>query len=240
MSVIKVSLLPFASNTSGSDVFYLANNLSPRKLTIDRLLEFFNTTSGCINKVNSITTIDNTTTLSYIDMGLGNVTNIKPLTALNNLSGNVTIQGVENIIDVHSSNNIITLSISANNSLDFSKVSGDWASQSGLLGALSALGCKLTPIYLNYNNSLVLNESHISCLWIDADFVFNTQLSLPSFDAPIGSYIKVRQRGAGLVTIIQGDANTSITTPNGVWNTTDGPGTRIQLVSLGNNKWEFK
>ena len=204
MSVIKVSLLPFASNTSGSDVFYLANNLSPRKLTIDRLLEFFNTTSGCINKVNSITTIDNTTTLSYIDMGLGNVTNIKPLTALNNLSGNVTIQGVENIIDV------------------------------------SALGCKLTPIYLNYNNSLVLNESHISCLWIDADFVFNTQLSLPSFDAPIGSYIKVRQRGAGLVTIIQGDANTSITTPNGVWNTTDGPGTRIQLVSLGNNKWEFK
>ena len=77
-------------------------------------------------------------------------------------------------------------------------------------------------------------------LWVEADFSSTTNLLLPSLNASVGSMIEIRQKGLGQIGVVSGDAYTFINTPYGTWDVTNGAGTRIQLVCLGDNVWEFK
>lgn len=243
MAGTKVSELNAASSISNTDLFYIVNNGSPRNISISALSDFVKTHTNLINNINDITTTNNSITITSNTVGLGNVPNVNPVTSVNALHGNLNITGNTSQINVITSNtsNSITIAIDSNFTIPFSKISGAWEDNASLLSGLASVGAEMAPRTVNSSsNSYSLVLSDLNLLWINADFMSNTELTISSINAPVGALLEVRQAGSGQVTVINGDANTLINYPYGTWSWTNGVGTRIQLVSLGANAWEYK
>lgn len=240
MAGTKVSLLNNATDLQDTDVLYIVNNSNPRKLSLGALNDYVLTNTGAINVINGVNSINNAITLTKSNIGLSNVPNISPVTSINTFNGNLQILGSTQEIDIDNTGSTITLSINPNFSLDFSKITGTWQDQPSVSSALSSVGVQSSPISLNANTSLVLDNEHSLCLWVDCNFQSNTAVLLSDFNPVIGTLIELRQAGLGTVTVQPLDGNEFIFYPYGTWSHTNGIGTRIQIVCIGNNHWEFK
>ena len=241
MAGTKISQLAPASNVIASDVLYLVNNGNPRKITLENLFTFLKSHTEVIVTLNGHGASNNALTLTKADIILDQVPNVSPVTTLNGANGAVNILGASNQLSITNVGKNITVGVANTFNLDFSKVSGNWQDNPSLSTALSNLGAQTLPRTLNSSSSSLdlIIEDTIS-LWVEADFTGTTNLTLPSLNASIGAMIEVRQKGLGVIGILSGDAYTFINTPYGTWDVTRGVGTRIQLVHLGDNVWEFK
>ena len=243
MAGTKVSQLPFANDPSANDITYIVNSGNSRQISLGELTNYLLTNSNVVTSVNGIIASNNAITVTKADVGLGNVPNVIPVTSLNTLTGNASIVGTTSQINISVSNEDIIMSIDPSYTLDFSHITGDWTSQSGLVSALSTIGLQTPPREININTSLALESSDISALWVDCNFENNTSVVLTPLNIAVGALIELRQAGNGIITVVPGlgASNTYplINIPVGAFGFTNGIGTRIQISSLGGNTWEF-
>jgi hypothetical protein len=195
---------------------------------------------GFVKTINGISTTNGAITLTKTDVGLTNVPNVNPVQTINSLNGTVTVAAGADII-VASSGSTITVGVNPNIEIDFSQITGDISSNTPLSVALAGVGVQTAPRTINTSTgNTLLQLSDTSAVWVNADFGNDTTLMLPNLNAPVGALIEVRQAGLGKLTIMPQSVETVISTPIGSWTTTNGAGTRIQIVHVGGNVWEFK
>jgi hypothetical protein len=240
MAGTRLSLLNSATTLLNTDFTYLVNNGSPRKLTLQKLIEFISSQTEFVKTINGVSATENILTLTKANIGLGDVPNTNPVTSLNTVKGDITLSGATNKIDITISDHTFTFTVSPNFTLDWSKLTGSWVTQTALATTLSNLGAQIDIRVVDSSSGVALILDDIKRTWVDANFLTDTELTLSAIGASAGAMIEIRQKGAGKVTVVSGDAYTFINTPYGTWSQTNGVGTRIQLVCLGNNVWEFK
>ena len=236
MSGVKVSELTNASALSITDLLYLVNSGNPRKLTLNDLILFFKAQTGLTVSVNGIASVNNAITLDKASLALGNVPNVNPVTSLNALSGAAVLVSDGSLVVSVSGQNI-SFKVNPEFTLDWSKLTGSWETQAQLAAALASVGVQLTP---RTTSTTVVLSDDILRQWVNVDVAVETQMIVPSsMNAAIGALIEFRQIGQGAVTVT-GDAISLVTQPVGSKYKTTGIGSRIQIVSLGGNAWEFK
>jgi hypothetical protein len=240
MTASKVSEMLAATSPATTDLLYLVNSGNPRKITLGSLADFLTSAKTFVTSVNTLTGVNGAVTLTKSDIGLGNVPNVNPVTTLNSLSGAALIAAGDGL-SVTIVGQTITIAVS-DLTLDWSALTGDWTSQTALATALANVGVQIAPRTIDSSSAdLLLTITDCTRQWVDVDFTVPTQLILPTMSAPLGSMIELRQASAdGVVTVTAQDGGTVINQPANTFYATAGLGTRIQLVSLGSNAWEFR
>lgn len=248
MAGSKVSELLASSALTDTDLFYVVNGGNPRKLTVSALTSHLVNNKGVVTSINGKTATTGTVTLVKSDLGLGNVPNVNPVTTLNTLSGAVVITAGANAT-VQTDGNNIAVGVSPNLTLDWGKVTGDLSSNITLLAALAQLGLQEPPRQVVIDGTetqeqleakLLLSSTDVSVHWVNVTSTTDVVMYIPSGDVPVGSLLEIRQAGSGRVTVNTLSIPVSITQPFGTTFQTNGVGTRIQLVSLGNDAWEYR
>lgn len=242
MAGIKVSDLSVASGIAETDLLYLVNSGNPRKATLLQMLTYL-LSKKVVTSINGVDGDGNgVVNLTPANLGLGNVTN-----AL----GAVSVNGVEGVLNITASTGITVTGDNAAKTvhvdataleLPFSQITGDpVADNPALAAALASVGVQLVTRLINAGTgSLDLTIQDIQRPWVDVDFTTPTSVRIPNaVNAPVGAVIEVRQEGTGVVTIV-GDSIQIVNQRPGVRYTTEGRGTRIQVVSLGTQAWEYR
>lgn len=238
MAGTKVSQLADAADIGLSDLLYLVNSSSPRKLTLQSLINFL-TSQHFITSINGLQVSDGSLEMTKSDIGLANVPNVNPVTTLNTLSGLVNIVGDSDIsVDVVGSN--INLSFANTLSIPFSKLTGDISDNPALAAALATVGIQQPSREINPSTSTALEALDASRLWVNVVYGTPVTLTLSALNLPEGAIIEIRQGGSGAVSVTEGDGATTIQRPDSIMDVTAGIGSRIQLISLGGNAWEFR
>lgn len=239
MAGTKVSELQEATLLEDTDLLYVVNSGSPRKSILNTLYSWL-IGKGVVNSISGVTTTNGNVNLTSTEVGLGNVPNVNPVETINTLSGDVTLSAGSNIT-FNTIGNDINVNVDPALQIGFSNISGTWSDNTSLAVILASLGAQTAPRTINVgtgNTDLLLSDT--SAIWVNADFGVDTTLQLGEIGAPEGAMIEIRQAGVGKIDVAAATGLVFITTPTGTWNITDGQGTRIQIVSLGNNQWEFK
>ena len=207
MSTIKVSDLAPATNLAGADIFYVVNGGNPRKMSLDSLILYIKTNIALALSVNSVLAINNAITLSKYDIGLGNVPNVVPVVSINGLSNAVNLSAADTTLLMTTAGQAVSFAVNPNFTLDWSKLTGNFSSQSALASALASVGVQQAPRATSLND-IVAND--FLRQWVDVDVTTATQMTLPgNMNAPIGALIEFRQKGAGTVTAV-GDAISTV------------------------------
>jgi len=248
MAGSKVSELLASSALGDNDLLYVVNSGNPRKLTVSALTSHLVNVEGVATSVNGKTATDGAITLVKGDLALGNVPNVNPVTTLNALSGAVVITpGANATVQVQDNN--IAVGVSPDLTLDWGKVTGDLSSNITLTAALAQLGLQNPPrqvVIDGYETQeqleakRLLLDTDVSAHWVNVNSTVDVVMSIPLADVPVGSLLEIRQAGTGKVSVNTLALQVAISQPFGTTVQTNGVGTRIQLVSLGNNAWEYR
>ena len=239
MSGTKVSQLGVASSPADADLLYLVNGGNPRNFSLVALLTWLKS-KGVPVSVNAQSVTDGALVLTKTDLGLDNVTNVKGTTTTNGLEGDVVIDGVAGVtVTPNGSTNHLTIDPSGI-SIPFTQLTGVPTDNSALASVLASVGVQIPVRTVNSGSGVNLAITDVQRPWVDADFVGDTQLKIPdTVNAPVGAVIEIRQAGVGKITLT-GDVFTIVNVRFGTVFSTNGQGTRIQVVSLGGQAWEFR
>lgn len=235
MTGVKVSALSPATAPGLQDSTYLVNGGNPRNLTLGALITFLES-QGLVASVNGHAGVAGAVTLVKSDVGLGNVPNVNPVVSLNSLAGAVTLAGGSGIT-LTIQGNIVTISIGTLQ-IPWGSMTGTLANQADLSAVLASVGIQQgIRAVTAAGNFLPADPSN---LWVSVNSSTPVSMNMPvGVGQVIGSLIEIRQAGAGIVAITS-DLGVVIFTPNGSLTTTGGIGTRLQLVCIGTDAWEYR
>ena len=241
MAGTKVSQLEVASNVDADDLFYIVNNGAPRKITTASVATIVRSLAALVNKING-KTADGTgaVTLTKSDVGLSDVPNILPVTSINALSGPLDlIPKVGGGLSVTTGTNTIEVSIDSAYSFTWDNLTGDPLANQQLSTVLAGVGVLSNPMRLDAA-PYALTIAHTKTMWVDVASPIDVLVDVPILDIAIGSVVELRQAGAGTVGLTYNNQYMTVNVPNGSVIQTSGIGTRIQIVYLGGDAWEYR
>lgn len=241
MAGIKVSQLETASNVDGDDLFYIVNNGAPKKINTFDLATVIKKLVLLASKVNGVAAdATGLVTLTKTDIGLGNVPNKAPVTTVNELVGDLTIfPKVGGGLEVASNDTSIEIAIDPEYTFSWSNIAGDPLSNAQLATTLAGVGVLTEPVAMN-TAPYELNESHSKALWVNVSSPTDILVNLPPMNVTVGTIIELRQEGTGKVGITYDNQYLTLSIPIGSVTETSGRGSRIQIICLGSNAWEFR
>ena len=244
MTGVKVSALLPAVNPTGADITYLVNAGSPRSLTLSALLTYL-LAQTVVTTVNGRPGANGAVNITKGDIGLPNVPNVNPVTTLNALAGGVTI-AAGNGISVSAAGSNITINVSGL-TLPWGSFTGTVSAQTDLAALLASAGIQMGVRTLTVSTSSASLQSagnfigtDVAALWNNVSCPTSVSVNIPvGLGASVGALLEVRQTGSGAVTVT-GDVGVTIFSPIGRPTTTIGIGTRMQLVCIGTDAWEYR
>ena len=241
MAGIKVSQLETASNVDGDDLFYIVNNGAPKKINTLDLATVIKKLVLLASKVNGVAAdATGLVTLTKTDIGLDKVPNVAPVTTINELVGNLTIfPKVGGGLKVASNETSIEIAIDPEYAFSWSNIAGDPMTNPQLATTLAGVGV-LTPPMLMDTAPYELTLDHTKTLWVNVSSPTDVLVKLPLLAATVGTIIELRQEGSGKVGITYDNQYLTLNIPTGSVIETSGRGSRIQIICLGSNAWEFR
>lgn len=235
MAGTKVSQLSAATNPSVSDLLYLINAGNPRSITLSAFISFL-LANNIVTSVNGHTGVSGAVTVTKADVGLSLVPNAVPVGSVNTLTGAVVL-AAGNGIALTPVGNTITLNVSGLTNA-WGSMTGSITNQGDLAAQFASLGVQQGIRAVTVSSNFLSTD--ITNLWISCNSALAMTMNIPiGLGTAVGALIEVRQAGSGVVTIIS-DVGTTLFAPNGIATSTAGVGTRIQLVNIGTDSWEYR
>lgn len=241
MAGIKVSQLETASNVDGDDLLYIVNNGAPKKISTADLAGVVRKLASLVGKVNGVAPdVAGLVTLTKSDVGLGSVPNVSPVTSVNEIAGAITIfPKVGGGLVVTSDGTSIEIAIDPAYSFSWANIAGDPLTNSQLAATLAGVGVLSAPLALNAA-PYELSHAHTKALWVNVSSPTDVLVNLPPLDVTVGTIIELRQEGRGKVGVTYDNQYLTVNIPPGSVTETSGRGSRIQIICLGSNAWEFR
>ena len=244
MTGVKVSALLPAANPVDTDLTYLVNGGSPRSMALSALLTYL-MSKAVVTTVNGHPGVAGAVTVTKGDVGLSNVPNVAPVVTLNALAGALTIAGGPGLV-VTAAGNTVTVSPSGL-TIPWGNLTGAIGLQTDLAALLASAGIQQgvrTLTVATSSGSVQVAgpfvSSDVLALWNNVNCPTAVSMNIPvGLGAIVGALLEVRQGGAGPVTVT-GDVGVTLFAPIGVPTATGGIGTRMQLVCIGTDAWEYR
>lgn len=245
MSGTKVSQLSSATTVALTDITYLVNGGNPRSLSLAALIQFL-LSQNVITTVNGHSGVAGAVTLAKSDIGLANVPNVIPVTSLNSMTGAVTVTAGTGLT-ITPSGNTIAVGVSPTLALPWGALSGTIANQYDLATMLAAAGIQQgvrTITVTSFSTSTQSGGNFLpadpATLWTNVNCPSAISVNIPAgMGSIVGALLEVRQVGSGPVSITN-DPSVTLFSPIGVPTKTIGIGTRMQLVNIGPDSWEYR
>lgn len=241
MAGTKVSQLELATSVDNDDLLYIVNNGAPRKITTSSLAAVVKSLAQLVSSVNGeVPNASGGVTLTKDDLGLGNVPNVAPVTEINSLTGSINIiPKVNGGLVVTTGGGSIEVSIDPAYEFTWDNLSGNPLNNLQLSTVLAGVGVLTNPTLLD-SAPYTITVDHAKSMWVNVSSPTDILVDIPVLDLSIGSVLELRQEGTGTVGITYNNQYMTVNVPTGSVITTSGRGTRIQLVYLGANAWEFR
>ena len=256
----KVSSLPSVSSSdvSGSDVFYIVNALSSRKISVSELATWLKQ-NGLVGSVNGRV---GSVTLSASDVSLQNVPNVLPVTSITVsgvlLNGDIILKTANGLtVSTETVSGVPTLTIGVGTvTLPWGSMIGNINNQPDLISRLNAVGILNPPRYMsatatgsNYmpitGGTTNFIADDLNCLWVNIDCPVGVSANIPLNLAPttayIGKMLEVRHHNPIGTIHITKDSGVTLNSPYGsAYESTTTMGQVIQLICIGINSWEYR